>query len=498
MMVKFRVAALLAAVAASCPAGAVAAEAAGEVTFHKQVAPILFKNCAGCHRPGEVAPFALLTYRDAAKRAGLIAEVTSGRVMPPWKAAAGAGHFADERRLTDEEIATLGKWAETGAAEGDAAGAVAPPKFAEGWQLGEPDLVIKMPEPYALAATGDDEYRCFALPLEVPSGKYIRAIEYRPGNRKVVHHAVLTSMPRAQAAAKLAEGGGKSFLSGLTPPGKLLSGPLSIWTPGMEPHYLPADLTSPWPAGADLVMQLHLHPSGKPEVEQSTVGIHLTDRKPAARLAMSVLSNNRLDIPAGQSDYETRATRTLNAETTIFGVFPHMHLIGRSVHAEATLPDKSVVPLIAIDDWDFNWQYYYQYTAPVRLPAGTRVDARWTYDNSAGNPTNPSKPPRRVTFGEQTADEMAFLIFDLIAAGPAPANQAPSPEALARRATAAMQMLDKDNDGKLDMAELAAAPMLRAAGPGIQKQLAAFDKDKDGKLDAAELAEALKALAARQ
>ena len=495
-MRSLRALALLTAAYAATPLAGAADVDPGGVTFNKHVAPILYKNCTGCHRPGEVAPFALLNYRDAAKRAGLIAEVTTGRVMPPWKAEAGAGHFADERRLADDQIATLRKWAEAGAPEGDAADAVAPPKFAEGWQLGEPDLVVRMPEPYALAATGDDEYRCFVLPLNVPAGKYIRAIEYRPGNRKVVHHAVLTSMPREQASAKLAEGDGKSFLSGLAPPGRLLSGPLSIWTPGMEPHLLPADLSAPWPDGSDLVVQLHLHPSGKPETEQSTIGIHLTDAKPARRLAMTVFSNNRIDIPAGQADYETKVSRTLNADTTVFGVFPHMHLIGRSVQADATLPDKTVVPLIKIGDWDFNWQYYYQYTAPLQLPAGTKVDVRWTYDNSAANPTNPSHPPKRVTFGEQTADEMAFLIFDLIATGPPPANRAPSPEAIARRVDAAMLMLDKDKDGKLDEAELAASPLARSANPEmLKKQLAGFDKDKDGKISTAELADLIKTMA---
>ena len=421
IMTKFLAAVLLSAIAATLDAGTASAGETDEVTFNKHVAPILFRRCAGCHRPGEVAPFALLGYKDASKRAGLIAEVTSGRQMPPWKAEPGAGHFADERRLSDDEIALIQRWSETGAVEGDAADLPPAPKFTEGWQLGEPDLVLKMVEPYTLAASGADEYRCFVLPIQVPAGKYIQAIEYRPGNRKIVHHAVITALPHEQAAKKLAAADGKSFLSGLAPPGRLLSGPLSIWTPGMEPHAMPDDLASTWPDKTDLVLQLHLHPSGKPEVEQSAIGIHLTDRKPGARLQMNVFSSNRIDIEPGKPDYELKASRKLNADATVFGLFPHMHLIGRSVRAEATLPDGAKVPLISIADWDFNWQYYYRYAEPVRLPAGTRIDVRWTYDNSASNPANPSKPPRRVTFGEQTADEMAFLIFDMIARAPTPA-----------------------------------------------------------------------------
>ncbi len=465
------------------------------VTFNKDVAPILFERCAACHRPGEVAPFALLNYRDAAKRAGQIADITSSREMPPWKAEPGAGHFADERRLPDAEVATIRQWADSGAVEGDAADLPAAPKFTSGWQLGEPDLVVKMPEPYTLTATGPDEYRCFVLPVQIPAGKYIRAMEYRPGNRKIVHHAVLTSMPHDQALAKLAAGDGKSFLSGLAPPGRMLSGPLSIWTPGMEPHLLPSDLASSWTAGSDLVLQLHLHPSGRAEEEQSVVGIHLTDAKPSSRLQMNVFSNNRINIEPGKADYEVRTSRTLTAETKIFGVFPHMHLIGRSVWAEATLPDASKVPLITINDWDFNWQYYYQYVQPLVLPAGSKIDVRWTYDNSASNASNPSNPPQRVTFGEQTADEMAFLIFDMIATGPPPANRPPTAEQLARRAATAMTMLDKNADGTLDEAELAASPLGgMASGDMLKKRITEADKDGDGKLNTAELIETMKAM----
>ena len=423
MMTRIQSAVLLSAFATTCQTGAVSGGEGKEVTFNKDIAPILFQRCAGCHRPGEVAPFSLLDYRDASKRAGLIAELTEGRRMPPWKAEPGAGHFADERRLTDGEIGLIRRWSESGASQGDPADLPPAPRFASGWQLGEPDMILKMAEPYTLTASGPDEYRCFVLPIRVPAGKYIKSIEYRPGNRKIVHHAVITSLPHEQAAAKLAEGDGKSFLSGLAPPGRLLSGPLSIWTPGMEPHFLPAELAATWPEKADLVLQLHLHPSGKPEVEQSAIGIHLTDQEPSARLQMNVFSNNKIDIAPGEPHYEVRASKTLNAETNIFGIFPHLHLIGRSVRAEATLPDATKIPLISITDWNFNWQYYYQYAKPLHLPAGSKIDVRWTYDNSAANSANPNSPPRRVTYGEQTADEMAFLVFDMIATGPARPNR---------------------------------------------------------------------------
>jgi mono/diheme cytochrome c family protein len=387
--------------------------ARGAVTFNKDVAPLLFERCASCHRPGEVAPFPLLDYRDASKRARLIRAVTAERSMPPWKAEPGAGHFAHDRRLTDEQIATIARWVEAGTPEGDPADLPPLPRFADGWQLGEPDMVVTMKEPYELVAEGPDVYRCFVLPNPIPAGKYLRAIEYRPGNRRIVHHVVIATLSRAAAQAKLDEGDGKSFSSGLTPPGRLLPGPLAFWTPGMEPQPLPDGLAAEVSERDDLVLQLHLHPSGKPETEQTSIGLHFTDQKPQGRLKLMVLSNNKIDIAPDAAEHAVSASMTLKEPVAVYGVFPHMHMIGRSVRVTATLPDGTTEPLIAIGDWDFNWQLYYRYAAPLRLPAGTRLDGRWTYDNSAANPANPSRPPRRVTYGEQTVNEMAILVMDV-------------------------------------------------------------------------------------
>lgn len=486
---KFRhIAAVLSMFAAAWHSASARAEEPRKVTFNRDIAPILFNNCAGCHRPGEVAPFSLLSYRDAAKRSGLIAELTGNRTMPPWKAEHAAVPFAGERRLSEDQIALIQRWSETGAVEGDPADRPAVPRFTNGWQLGEPDMVVKMPEPYRLAASGPDEYRCFVLPIQIPEGKYIRSIEYRPGNRKIVHHAVFTSMPHKMAAARLAEGDGKSFLSGLAPPGRILSGPLSIWTPGMEPALLPDDLAARWPAGTDLVLQLHLHPSGKPEAEQSVLGFHLTDKRPRAGLQIMVLSSSEIDIPPDESDYEIRASKMLLDEADVFGIFPHMHLVGHSVRAEATLPDGAKMPLISIADWDFNWQNYYRYKSPLHLPAGTMIDVCWSYDNSDANPGNPSRPPRRVTYGEQTTDEMAFLVFDVIVGG-GPLSS----KELARRASAAMAMLDRDHNGLLDENELTVA-FGRASADAVRKRIAAFDRDGDHKINDREFVEVFRAI----
>ena len=445
-----------------CAVGGQAASGAEKtpVTFNKEIAPLVFQRCASCHRPGEVAPFSLLSYRDVSKRAELIRDVTTERVMPPWKAEPGSLHFADERRLTDDQIALISRWIKDGTPEGDPADLPSPPKFAAGWQLGEPDMVLKMAEPYTLVAEGPDVYRCFVIPLQIPAGKYLKAVEYRPGNRKIVHHAVLAMLPHKAAQAKLEAGDGKSFASSLAPPGQLLPGQLAFWTPGMLPRPLPEGYAAEWSDSNDLILQLHLHPDGKPELEQSSIGLYFTDKKPVGRLRLMVLTNNRIDIAPGDFAYTVKASMTLRGPVEVYGVFQHMHWLGRTVKVTATLPDGTTQPLISIGDWDFNWQTYYQYATPLKLPAGTLVEGLWTYDNSAANPANPSKPPQRVTYGEQTANEMAIMTLDVINTGPSTRPQGPpAPMTDAereRRAGDILRYLDKDADGKLKLDEVVA------------------------------------------
>lgn len=394
-------------------------EANSSVTFNRDVAPIVHANCVACHREGETAPFPLLTYEDVRKRANQIAEVTGERIMPPWKAQPLPGHatFLGERRLSVEQIEVIRAWAAAGAPEGDPADAPTPPRFSTGWQLGKPDLVATMPEAFTVPAEGRDIYRSFIVPVTVPPGKYVRAVEFRPGNPKVVHHAVLSTMPNVEAH-KLQEaepkGTGPGFATGLVAPGERLPGSLGIWAPGKESLPLPDGYAMRWPAGAELLLQLHLHPSGKPEQERSSIGIHLTGEEPLAQLKPLGLMNADVDIPAGARFYALRDSHTLKRDVDVVGLFPHMHLLGRTTALLAILPDGATRPLLSIRDWDFAWQSYYQYAEPLRLPAGTRLVASWTFDNSPDNPDNPSNPPRRVRFGEQTTDEMGVLILDVI------------------------------------------------------------------------------------
>lgn len=395
-------------------AAAEALPATDRATFNKHIAPIVFANCASCHRPGEVAPFSLLTYADVKKRAQQIAKVTGDQFMPPWKSVEGHGKFIGERRLTKEQIDLIGRWVKDGAAEGDAADLPAAPKFNDGWTLGEPDIVLKMTEEYPVPADGPDVYRNFILHLEVPPGKYIKALEYRPSNRRVVHHALFASDGTGKARKEDEADPLPGFQGSLNIPGRLFPGSMSAWAPGREARPLPEGISMPWKNGTDLILQLHLHPSGKPEVEQSSVGFFLTDEPPQRSMVDIMLLDKNIDIPPGEAKFRTRDEFSVPVEMEVLALFPHMHMLGRDFRITAVPPTGEPFSLIWINDWDFNWQSLYQCEPAVRLPAGTKVILEGVHDNSAANIRNPNNPPLRVTFGEQTANEMTAALVQLV------------------------------------------------------------------------------------
>lgn len=383
------------------------------VTFNKDIAPLLFKNCASCHRPGEVGPFPLLGYKDAAKRADHLASIVASRQMPPWKPEPGHGDFLDERRLTDEEIQLFRKWAEQGALEGDPKDLPPQPTFSDGWQLGEPDLILKMPEPFTVPATGRDVYQCFVLPTSVTTDRTVAAVEFRPGNRKVAHHALFfldnTGQGRKLDAKDPAPGyrvfGGIGFLP---------TGSLGGWAPGATPQRLPEGLGKLLKKNSDLILQMHYHPSGKEELDQSQVGIYFT-KKPAEKLVIGLpVLNRQVNIPPGEANHKMTASYTLPCDTDAIGVAPHMHYLGKEMKVTATLPGGEQRSLIWIKDWDFNWQGQYIFKAPVPLPKGTKIELVARYDNSDENPKNPSHPPKRVRWGEQTEDEMCIAFVQVV------------------------------------------------------------------------------------
>jgi mono/diheme cytochrome c family protein len=466
----------------------------GSLTFTKDIAPVIFKNCAVCHRPGEVAPFSLLSYRDVKKRDTLIQTVTENRYMPPWKPVSGHGEFKDERRLTSDQIGMLKQWVEEGAAEGDAKRLPPAPKFADGWQLGKPDLVVTLPKAYTVPAEGADIYRNFAIPVKIPKGKYIRATEFHPGNRRVVHHAGLAMDPLGVARKQDGKDGAPGFTQ-TTIPGILFPGSMSFWVPGKDPRPLPEGFALEWQEGADLVVQLHLHPSGKPEVEQSTIGLYFTNTPPRRKMASHVFSYDKINIPPGDKAYRTKQTHTLPNDVELYGIFPHMHMIGKEVTVTATLPGGVRKSLLRIDAWDFNWQNYYEYAAPVALPKGTQLVMETVHDNSATNPVNPFNPPRRITYGLQTTNEMAAMFLDVVPRQGVESDKPRTDADLLKEAKDLVRRYDKDGDGKLSPEELAKIPGVSAMN--IKELVKKFDKDGDGKLDAAEIVEALKALKKR-
>jgi mono/diheme cytochrome c family protein len=387
--------------------------AATQVTFSRDVAPILYKHCIGCHRAGEVGPFPLVSYGDSAKRAALIAQVTASRQMPPWKPAPGYGDFNGARALTNVEIRTLAAWAKEGAAQGDPA-AMPPVPAVSNLSIAQPDLVARMSKPFTAPADGPDIYRCFVIPLGLTATRYAGAIEFRPGNPKVVHHALFFLDRTGVGRKKETEPGSGYPCFGA--PGFLPGAGLGGWSPGSPPILMPEDASAVLTAKSDLVLQLHFHPTGKPEPVQASVAFSFTDRAPRRRLMDIALGSRNIDIPAGEKAYKVTDRFTLPVAVEAIGIIPHAHFICKEMKGIARLPDGSIRWLIWIRDWDFNWQEHYRYQRPVQLPEGTRLEMEFVYDNSAGNPRNPSHPPRRVQWGPDSSDEMAGLHVQVFAA----------------------------------------------------------------------------------
>jgi tetratricopeptide (TPR) repeat protein len=386
---------------------------ASGVTFSKDVAPALFDRCAGCHRPDGSAPFSLLTYQDARSRATQLATVTAARTMPPWQPEPGHGDFVGSRRLSDSEIQLFRTWARQGAPEGDPRDLPAPPQWASEWELGPPDLVITLP-PYQLRAGGPDMFRNIVVASGFSGTKYVRAWQFRPGNPRVVHHATIqmdtTGLSRRLDARDDSAGyEGVVALTARAPDGFFLD-----WAPGHRPATAVEGTAWPLDGASDLVVMLHLKPSGKPEPVQASLGLYFSDTPPARLPVMLRLTRQDLDIAPGDRDYETTDAYKLPVDVVVYTVQPHAHYLGRHLEGSAHLPDGRIVPLVQIRDWNFNWQDVYHYRDPVALPAGTRLDMRYVYDNSDANPRNPNRPPRRVSYGQQTDDEMAELWFQVL------------------------------------------------------------------------------------
>jgi peroxiredoxin len=406
------------------------AAAGNAVTYYKDVLPVLQDHCQVCHRPGQVAPFSLTSYRQAVRWADLCLTEVQAKNMPPWKAAPNP-RLAGERHLPPAAVKTLEAWVEQGMPEGDPKAAPPPAKFPEGWTFGEPDLVLEAPSEVTIAPSGPDIFRVLVFPTNFAEDREVVLAEILPGNPRVVHHTInvidTTGTARrlqAEAEAKqdstAADRGpgyavnmGFGFLPDIT---NVLGG----WAPGLLPKKLPDGTALRLPKGADVCIQIHYHRTGKEEKDRTKVGLYFAKKPATSRFKTIPVPGLFWAIPAGAKEHKVESAWRTTEDLTVYRVVPHMHLLGKDIELRVTVPGGTEETLIRIPAWDYNWQEQYDLKEPLKLPRGTLLRVRATYDNSADNPMNPTHPPKVVRLGEQTTDEMCFVFLGVSATGPFP------------------------------------------------------------------------------
>ena len=393
----------------------VAAPETPEVTFSRDIAPLTYEACAPCHREGGPAPFSLITYDQVRRRATQIADVTRSRFMPPWKAEPESGDFVGQRVLSAREIQRIQRWVEAGTPEGNPRDLPRRPTWPDGWLLGTPDLIVTLEAPYRLPATGTDAFRIFAIPLPVAATRFVRGIEFHPGNARVVHHANIRIDP-TPASRKLDAADPSPGYDGLMPRSAgYPEGHFLGWTPGQVAPLVPSDLAWRLEPGSDLVVQLHMQPSGAVEDVKPSIGLFFGRDPPRHTPTILRLGSQSIDIPPGEPRYVIKDAYTLPVDVDVLAVQPHAHYRAREIKGIATLPDGSTRWMMHITDWDFRWQHVYREVAPIALSKGTVLSMEYTFDNSAENVRNPQLPPVRVSWGQRTRDEMGDLWFQLLA-----------------------------------------------------------------------------------
>jgi hypothetical protein len=370
-----------------------------DVTYSNQIARIIQRRCQSCHRTGEVAPFALMSYSDAAKWAETIAEVVREQRMPPWHASPKHGRFANDPRLTDDEKQLIAEWVAAGTPEGDPADLPKPIDWTDGWRIGKPDVVLTMPRKFDVPATGTVDYQYYVVDPGFTEDKWVRAAECRPGNRAVTHHIVIFVQP----------GGGPSVQS----KGGFGFDMLAATAPGMPPLVLPEGHARFVPAGSKLVFQMHYTPNGTAQSDRSSVGLVFGDPRDVKKeVRADAALNLFFRIPPGAKDHVITAKHRFGQDTILFSLLPHMHLRGKSFRIEAKYPDGSEEVLLDVPKYEFNWQHIYQFAEPKHVPEGTELLCTARYDNSSDNPANPD-PDKEVSFGLQTSQEMMVGLFDM-------------------------------------------------------------------------------------
>jgi len=476
-------------------------------TFSEHIAPIIFNKCTTCHRPGQIGPFSLMDYKQVRRRAKMIRKVTKSRFMPPWHPVSGHGEFVGESRLTQAEIDLIGRWVNAGSPEGDESKLPAKPEFVDDWALGKPDMIIKMAEGFTVPAGGRDIYRNFAIPVSLDERKWLTAIEVRPSARAVLHHILFVVDTTLESRRKDGRDGRPGFsgmrgarLNSNDRVGNDIAG-LSGWAVGGQPHHLPMGLGRELPKGEfDLVLNSHFHPSGKDEVEQTTLGLYFADKKPSHRMVALCLPPNfgvaaGINIPAGEKNYLVKDSFTVPVDALGLTIGGHAHYLGREMKVFVTRPGGQRESIFWIDNWAFNWQNRYQYKEPVDLPAGTKIEMEIVYDNSTDNPSNPYDPPRRVGWGFQSNEEMGGISLLMVPKDRYKSRKlAREIRNAARRKMSGGGMIsgmigqmasrirdmDKDGDGFVNLEDLPQS---------YRRFVGRYDRDGDGKLSSKEIDE---------
>ena len=383
---------------------------AQDVTYAEHVAPILMENCVTCHRPGEVAPMSLLTYEDARRWARSIGKEVAERRMPPWHAAPGLREYTNDRSLDDAQIDVIQRWVAARSPRGDDALLPPTPTFGDGWQLGEPDLVLAWDSPYQIEAEGDDEYRCFVLDPKFEQDQWVDVIEVLPGNRTIDHHIVIYVDQGGRTATRRDEaepGEGYTCFGG--------PGFAAYMVPGWGPGYLASETPEGsgylLQAGSKIVVQMHYHKNGIAGEDLTRVGLRFARRPTQRVLYNGYVLGLALQIPPGDANYSAGGRTTVREDITVHSIVAHMHYLGKAMDIWAILPDGTRVDLVTVPKFDFYWQTQYLLAEPQHLPEGSVVHMEATFDNSPESPYQHSDPPQLVTFGEQTTDEMAVAVF---------------------------------------------------------------------------------------
>jgi peroxiredoxin len=418
--------------AVGCPIGIERkVERDGAVTYYRDVAPILQNRCQECHRPGQVGPFSLMTYRQAVNWCDDLKHYTATHQMPPWKIADGIA-FRNERTMTDKEVSTLAAWVDGGTPEGNVSDAPPAREFVTGWRLGQPDLVLSAKEDFVLGPGGSDVFRCLVLPTDLPEDKFVIAYEVKPGNPRIVHHSLnfIDTDGEGRALEKSAQarekrtkkrgdydtGPGYSFAMGV---GFSPRGGMGGWAPGQVPQEMPKGYGFKLPKKADIVVQVHYHRDGRVERDRLQIGLYFAKKSEGMKAYKTgMIAGRFIAIPPNDSNFKVLGSTTVKYDCVLHSIMPHMHLLGKKIKVTMKPPGGKKQTLLEIDSWDYNWQETYFLKKPLPLAVDTVLALEAVYDNSEDNVNNPNNPPRLVTFGEQTTNEMCFVFLGSTSDGP--------------------------------------------------------------------------------